>query len=422
MMAAAARCDNPGISPVIPIAFVTLLVSFCLLIAPSFAQTRQAALDYAAWEAIRSGKLEDASRLFVEAIAVRPADALLRLGAGLAEHLQGREEEARRSLNEALRLDPDLTAASLLLGDITYRQGEIETAIRIYEGALGGAPNDPQLQRKLEGWRKEAALHGSFQQNLSSHFTVLFEGPAEQELAGTALQALESAYWRIGTALLAYPSNIITVILYTEQQFRDITRSPMWAGGVYDGTIRVPTREALKNRPQLEKVLAHEFTHALVRNLAPRGAPTWVNEGLAVMFEKGDLSWAEQLVRNAPSLIPLPELHDGFVRLPEEQVPLAYAESALAVRMLLDRAGALTLAMLLKDLDGTQDFSVVFDHRFSLSYLEFQTLWPQSFRKKEADTASSGSGFRLTKLPMEMREQQRDPLHRLSHAVLQIGS
>ena len=365
---------------------MTLLVSSCLLIAPSFAQTRQAALDYAAWEAIRSGKLEDASRLFAEAIAVRPEDARLRLGAGLAEHLQGREEAARRSLNEALRLNPKLTAASVLLGDIMYRQGEIQTAIRTYEDALTLAPNNPQFQRKLEEWRKEAALHGSFQQNLSSHFTVLFEGPAEQELAGTALQALESAYWRIGTALLAYPSTIITVILYTEEQFRDITRSPGWAGGVYDGTIRIPTREALNNRSEFEKVLAHEFTHALVRNLAPSGAPTWLNEGLAVMFEKGDLSWAEQLVRNAPSLIPLSQLHDSFLKLREEQVPLAYAESALAIRMLFDRAGPLTLALLLKDLDARHEFAAAFDHRFSLSYIEFQTVWHEPFRKKQADT------------------------------------
>ncbi len=323
---------------------------------------------------------------------MRPEDARLHLGAGLAAHLQGREEAARRSLKEALRLEPKLTAASLLLGEILYREGEIDNAIRIYEAALVVAPDDPQLQHKLGTWRKEAALHGSFQQNLSSHFTVLFEGPAEQELAGAALQALESAYWRIGTELLAYPSTIIMVILYTDEQFRDITRSPTWAGGVYDGTIRVPTRDALNNRPQFEKVLAHEFTHALVSNLAPGGAPTWVNEGLAVVFEKGDLSWAEQLVRIAPALIPLAQLHNGFLRLPEEQVPLAYAESALAVRMLLDRAGPLTLAMLLKDLDARQDFALAFDHRFSLSYVEFQTLWHQPFRKKEADTTSLGSG------------------------------
>jgi tetratricopeptide (TPR) repeat protein len=359
----------------IRIVLMAVLLSFAFLSGQGLAEAPGVARERAAWAAIRNGKLEEASRLFTEAIAARPGDAGLRLGAGLAEHLQGREEQARKVLEDALRLDPKLTAASLLLGDIVYRQGEVDSAIRIYEVALAFAPNDPQLQSKLEAWRKEAALHGSFQHNLNSHFTVLFEGPAEQELAAAALHALESAYWRIGTALLAYPPNIITVILYTDEQFRDITRSPSWAGGLYDGTIRIPMREALNNLPQLEKVLAHEFTHALVRSLSPRGTPTWMDEGLAVVFENSDLRWAEKMVGKAPSLIPLPQLHNGFLILPEDQVPLAYAESALAVRVLMDRSGALTLTMLLKDLDAGQDFATAFDHRFTFSYLEFQRVW-----------------------------------------------
>ena len=368
----------------IRIVLMAVLLSFAFLSGQGLAEAPGVARERAAWAAIRNGKLEEASRLFTEAIAARPGDAGLRLGAGLTEHLQGREEQARKVLEDALRLDPKLTAASLLLGDIVYRQGEVDSAIRIYEVALAFAPNDPQLQSKLEAWRKEAALHGSFQHNLNSHFTVLFEGPAEQELAAAALHALESAYWRIGTALLAYPPNIITVILYTDEQFRDITRSPSWAGGVYDGTIRIPMREALNNLPQLEKVLAHEFTHALVRSLSPRGTPTWMDEGLAVVFENSDLRWAEKIVRKAPSLIPLPQLHNGFLILPEDQVPLAYAESALAVRMLMDRSGALTLTMLLKDLDAGQDFATAFDHHFTFSYLEFQRVWYEPLK------ASSG--------------------------------
>src|SRR5207244_7871921 len=185
----------------IAVVLMAMVLSVSLLSGQGLAEPPGAALDRAAWAAIRNGKLEEASRLFAEAIAARPGDAGLRLGAGLAEHLQGREEQARKVLEDALRLDPKLTAASLLLGDIVYRQGEVDSAIRIYEVALAFAPNHPQLQSKLEAWRKEAALHGSFQHNLNSHFTVLFEGPAAQELAAAALHALESAYWRIGPAL-----------------------------------------------------------------------------------------------------------------------------------------------------------------------------------------------------------------------------
>jgi tetratricopeptide (TPR) repeat protein len=345
------------------------------------AESPGAALGRQGWEAIRAGQVKEASRLFHDAIAENAHDATLFLGAGLAAHLQGQGKEAQSALQQALSLNPRLTAAALLLGDITYRMGDLETAVRTYEAALEVEPNNAQIQGRLESWRKEAALHSGFQQNLSPHFTVLFEGPAEQRLAGAAIEALEKAYWRIGTTLLAYPPTVITVVLYTDEQFRDITRSPTWAGGVFDGKIRVPMRGALNDSRQLEKVLAHEFTHALVKSLAPRGVPTWVDEGLAVVFEMGDLKWAERLARQAPSLTPLPRLHDGFLSLPAEQVPLAYAESALAVRMLIERGGIPALTALLQDLAEGQEFTQAFERRLFFSYPEFQALWARRMRE-----------------------------------------
>jgi tetratricopeptide (TPR) repeat protein len=360
---------------------LALLLGFVLAHADvAFAQQRAAAVEQAAWEAVRTGKVQEAARLFDEAIALRPEDATLFLGAGLAAHLQGQASQARDRLQGALRLDPKLTAASLLFGEIAYRSGDLEAAISAYEAALSVAPEHAQLRARLDAWRKELILHRSFQKNLNAHFTILFEGPAEQRLAGAALDLLEAAYWRIGTALLVYPSDIITVVLYTDEQFRDITRSPRWAGAVYDGKIRVPMRGALNDSKQLEKVLAHEFTHALVRSLSPQGVPTWLDEGLAVAFEKGDPAWAEQVARSSGSVIPLADLHSSFLKLSAEQIPLAYAESALAVQMLLDRSGPLTVATLIKDLAAGRQFAEAFEQRFSLSYSDFQMAWQQRLR------------------------------------------
>src|SRR5438552_13237004 len=90
----------------IPIVLMALLLSLTLLSGQGLAESPGAALERAGWAAIRNGKLEEASRLFAEAIAARPDDAALRLGAGLVEHLQGREGQARKDLEDALRLDP----------------------------------------------------------------------------------------------------------------------------------------------------------------------------------------------------------------------------------------------------------------------------------------------------------------------------
>ena len=341
---------------------------------------RSVTLGRAGWQAIEGGRAQDAAGLFEKAIAIDPRSATYRLGAGLAAHLLGQPAVARTELEQALQLDPALTPASLLLGVLLYRENDLQGAIRVYEEAAARAPDDPQFAARLERWRKEAELHDAFRRTMSTNFTVLFEGPAEESLASKALEVLEAAYWRVGTALFTYPPDVLTVVLYTQEQFRDITRSPGWAAGLFDGKIRVPVRGALEHPQEFERVLTHEFTHALVRSLAPRDVPTWLNEGLAGVFERGDLGWAEETVRDAKALIPLERLHGSFSGFSGADAKLAYAESALAARYLLDQAGAPPVVALLRDLGSGAAFAEAFGQRILIPYAEFQAAWARSLR------------------------------------------
>src|SRR5439155_27027988 len=116
-------------------------------------------------------------------------------------------------------------------------------------------------------------------------------------------------------------------------------------------------RGALNDPGTLEKVLAHEFTHALLRSIVPRRLPVWLDEGLAMLFENSDVTWANGMVEKAATLIPLAQLSGEFISLPPEQIPLAYAESAIAVQTLFDRGGPPALTALLNDLAAGQPFS-----------------------------------------------------------------
>jgi tetratricopeptide (TPR) repeat protein len=348
-----------------------LILLLSLTSAPS-AQRSAAQLSKQGWDALDAGRIQDAASAFEEALRVSPQKAPTLLGAGVAAHLLGREDEARRLLVDALRLDPSLTAASLLLGNVIYQAGDVDGAIDIYQQALIRAPGHPRLARQLEAWRKEAALHSGFGRKLGDHFTVLFEGPAESALADRAVEILERAYWRIGTALYTYPTDVITVVLYTREQFRDITQSPDWAGGAFDGRIRVPVQGALESREPFERVLSHEFTHALVRSLAARGVPFWLDEGLAVCFEGSDVSRKAQQVRDARTRLPLARLERSFEGLPAADAALAYAESAVAVRALLDRAGTAAVVSLLEDLGRGVPLAQAFEKDILVSYSEFQ--------------------------------------------------
>ena len=187
---------------------------------------------------LRAGHASEAAEAFRAALQLDSHDALAMLGAGLSAQLQGKPAEAREQLAGALRVQPGLTAASLLLGELLYREADLAGAIQVYEQALALTPAQPRLAARLEVWRREAALHVLCSEKVVTHFTILFTGGADQPLAARVADMLESAYWRIGGALGAYPNDVVQVALYTTEQFRDITQSPAWAAGAYDGVLR----------------------------------------------------------------------------------------------------------------------------------------------------------------------------------------
>jgi Tetratricopeptide repeat len=337
--------------------------------APAIAQV---ANGRAGWEAIRDGRTEDAVAAFAEAIRQQPRDPALYVGAALAAQLLGDTGHARESLEQALKLAPNFTIASLLLGDLLYRQSDLQGAIAVYESARDYAPEDKTVSARLARLRDEPSPEKGFFQSQSAHFTVLFEGPADEELSLRAVDILEDAYWRVGTALYTFPDHVITVVLYTEQQFRDTTRSPSWAAAAYDGRIRVPMRGALQQAPgELERVLAHELTHAMIRAIAPRGVPTWLNEGLAVMFEPQGTQWATETMAASPTRIPLDQLAGSFDQLSGNRARIAYAESADAARRLFDEVGGAGVVAFLQDLSRGVSLADAFERRMLTPYSAF---------------------------------------------------
>lgn len=331
-----------------------------------------ALLERAGWDALAADQPHAAAQAFAQALARDGANPRVHLGAATAAFLERRDDDARRLLERALTLDDGLAPARALLGVVLHRQGDLAGAIRTYERLVADAPDDRQAGATLERWKREAALHDRLQETVGTHFTVAFEGPSEVALADRALDGLERAYWRIGAVLSAYPIAPIPVVLYTTEQFRDITRAPTWAAGAFDGTIRVPVRDALASPRELDRVLAHEFTHALARSLAPRGVPAWLDEGLAAALESGDVGWAEVRVRRAGGVLPLTRLVTGFGSLPEADAQLAYATSAIAVRRLIADHGGFAVTNLLRDLGDGADFDAAFAHRMQQSVAEFE--------------------------------------------------
>ena len=94
----------------------------------------------AGWEAIDAGKFREAADAFTEALRGAPQEPTVTLGAGVAAHRLGQSDTARRYFLDTLRLDPKMTPASVLLGDVLDRAGDIRGAIQVYEQGLVHAP------------------------------------------------------------------------------------------------------------------------------------------------------------------------------------------------------------------------------------------------------------------------------------------
>jgi tetratricopeptide (TPR) repeat protein len=334
-----------------------LLTIALTLAGPEAAQVPPDKQIEAAWQALQAGDGNAAEAAFKDALQQRPRDAMLIFGAGAAAHLLGRDAEAVDQLRRALQLEPALVPAAGLLGELEYRQGDLEAAIHTYESALQFATGDQAaaLRRRLEVWRKDAEVHATLTDRTEARFSIVFDGQTENMLANHTLAVLDRAFDHISERLGAHPTSRILITLLSEQQFQDITRVPAWATGAFDGRIRVPIRGVAQDMERYDRILVHELTHAIVFQMAPRGVPAWLQEGLASSFEGRDPGAAQRRIQRANTVLPFSAMQDSFARFDANLAVLAYDESLVAadalVRMLGPRTG-----LLLQSLGRGQSF------------------------------------------------------------------
>jgi tetratricopeptide (TPR) repeat protein len=291
------------------------------------------------WAALTKQEPDRAAAIFAAALDEHPRDPLLHFGAGAAAYARGRSNVALKSLRTAVEIDPDLDEAQEMLGRVAYDLGDSALAIRSMERAAALRPRDRALTELLERWKGESRAHGSYIEKPAGHFRILYEGSTQQHIGARVSQVLEAEHARIGRILNAAPPAPLTVVLYTEQAFHDITRSPAWAAGHYDGRIRVAVGGTYAPG-DLDRIVTHELVHAVVASAASRQVPAWLNEGLATYLESEHRAWIAEVLRKASQLHTLEALDRGFAGLDEPSALVAYAQSATAAEILHGRLGS----------------------------------------------------------------------------------
>src|SRR3954469_12870000 len=133
-----------------------LIVSVLATTTAAQIDPRTALVERAAWAALDAGRARAAADAFREAITADPKNARLHVGAGMAAALERRDTDARDEFERAIALDPKLDQARALLGQVQYRIGDHELAVRTYETLVAMAPDDRDARATLERWRREA--------------------------------------------------------------------------------------------------------------------------------------------------------------------------------------------------------------------------------------------------------------------------
>lgn len=258
----------------------------------------------------------------------------------------GQPAAAIGELHEALAIAGERPELLILLGRAHYAGGDLTQAEEAWQRAadVGGGKEVTAL---LEQVRRERRAEHAMARNLAGRFTLAYAPEVGGTLADAVLEELQDAYQELGRDLGYYPDADIPVLLYAREDFANVTRSPEWAGAVYDGKIRVPLGGVERMTPQLRALLHHEYAHVVVRFLARGRAPVWLNEGVAEVAGRRHFAppWQEPgpAAQLAPGAIDRP-----FGELPAELVPLAYRQSWTRVDRLVELCGWRSLAELLQ--------------------------------------------------------------------------
>ena len=329
-------------------------------------------LTAASFEA-RQQRLGQANRWAEQALRLSRRDINALLSAAQIDIARQQYSEALDHLLLAQSMVPDSPDVLTLLGYAYYYSEGAEKASRYWKQAYALRP-DEKLQELIRQTGREEQVEGRFEQVQSGQFVLNWEGSeVSASFSREILATLERQYRELEVALDYAPRELIVVILYTAQQFMDITQAPGWVGALNDGKIRVPVQGLSSMTGELARVLKHEMVHSFVYRQTLGRCPTWFNEGLA-QVESG-----ESLSRYGPALarlygesrkVPLAQLEGSFMQFDSSLVAVAYAESQAAVAMIRDQYESYQLPQLLKVLGEGRTMAEALQRVLRMDYEE----------------------------------------------------
>jgi tetratricopeptide (TPR) repeat protein len=297
------------------------------------------------------GNREQAVGYYQRALAFLPDNVavLSHLAAVLIQ--MERPSEAIPYAERALRADPNSVDCLTVLGVAYFAADRSRDAIPVLKRALAVRPNS-SIQKLLDKAEREVATEAEYQQRETGHFTLRYEGRHVSDSLGREILAtLESHYDDLVRDLGVTPRASITVIVYTDQAFEDVTQSPQWTAAVNDGKLRIPIEGVTSVTPSLSRVLRHELAHSFISQASSGRCPQWLHEGIAQLVEPRRLDGTGRILSDIyaqQKQVPLNALEGSFMAYSGQQAIVAYAESLAAAEYINETYGMSDLRLILE--------------------------------------------------------------------------
>jgi tetratricopeptide (TPR) repeat protein len=327
------------------------------------------------------GDLAGARSSFQQALKIEPKNFAILVNCAVVQYRSGEYRDAEETLLSALQIDPGNQFARYLLGESYYAQDKTAMAINAWKETLQLGPHTGASTR-LKKAEEELGVHQQLGLLHSAHFIMRYDREvSDYQLGQEILYALERSYRRLSSELVSQPPSTITVILYPNRTYFDITRAPQWSGGLYDGKIRLPIKGLTSVNSEIEAVLVHELTHSFIDAQAHNQCPSWLNEGIAQYMEgktAGVYNRTLAQLQKRKELPSLAELDQSFSILPEGVVSAAYWQGLSAVEFLTARNGRQVLRNLLELLRGNYNLESAWQAATGQRLVDFEKSWKSS--------------------------------------------
>jgi hypothetical protein len=218
---------------------------------------------------------------------------------------------------------------------------------------------------------REARAEAGFQREVTRHFVVKWRAAVDADSRRALLAGLDAARERVVGSLGEAPRERVAVILYDAAQFQEVARVHGWVTGLFDGKIRLPAGGALPPRRELERILVHEYAHAVIHDLARGRAPRWLHEGLAQALE-GATPDPMLRVPGRPTLGGVEEL---LAEADPGRARAGYDVALWVVHDLLDRGGMPAMRRLMTRLGQGEAITVAVPAVYGLSLADLEHQW-----------------------------------------------